>query len=115
MDLLMDVRFLNNPYFVPVLKDKSGLDISVSDFISKTAEYRIFMEKYWDLLSYLIPLYEREGKAYLTIAVGCTGGRHRSVAVGEAIAKRIREMGRHVTVNHRDIGKGVSVEPSGSF
>jgi RNase adapter protein RapZ len=103
-DMVMDVRFLPNPHFVPELKEKDGLDARVSDYVLKDSETQKFIEKYWDLLSYLIPLYEKEGKAYLSIAVGCTGGRHRSVTIAEAIARRLIDIGRHVTVKHRDIG-----------
>ena len=104
-DLVMDVRFLPNPYFEPKLKAFSGEDSSVRDFIFKNAETTRFMDKYLNLLDYLIPLYEKEGKAYLTIAFGCTGGRHRSVAVVRAVYDHIKKHGYPIGIKHRDIGR----------
>ncbi len=86
-DLLMDVRFLPNPYFVEDLKDLSGVDARIQDFSLGSAEAQDFLSHFQSLLEYLLPLYEREGKAYLTVAIGCTGGKHRSVAVAERMAK----------------------------
>lgn len=105
MDLLMDVRFLTNPYFVPELKEKDGLDPDVREFVLEDTQTRAFMEKFHDMLSFLIPRYEKEGKAYLSIAIGCTGGRHRSVAIAEAIASKLERNGRSISVRHRDIGQ----------
>ena len=102
-DLMIDVRFLANPYFVPELKDLSGKDPEVKDFVLQDKETGRFLEKYLDLLDYLIPLYEKEGKAYLTIAVGCTGGRHRSVTIAERIFEHINKPNKHVIITHRDI------------
>jgi UPF0042 nucleotide-binding protein len=102
-DIVMDVRFLNNPHFVEELRPLSGEDEAVSRFVMEQGEARIFMGKLLDLLNYLIPLYEKEGKAYLTIAVGCTGGRHRSVAVARSIFDHIRNPNRRVEISHRDI------------
>lgn len=102
-DLVVDVRFLNNPFFIPHLKDQDGRDKSVRDFVLDQQEARRFIELYSDLLDFLIPLYQREGKAYLTIAVGCTGGRHRSVAVSGAIFDHINTQDRRVELKHRDI------------
>jgi UPF0042 nucleotide-binding protein len=104
-DLIVDVRFLTNPYFVPELKDLDGEDGAVKNFVLKNREARLFLEKYLDLLAHLIPLYEKEGKAYLTIAVGCTGGRHRSVAVAGALYDRIQTDGKRLELTHRDIQK----------
>lgn len=101
-DLIMDVRFLANPYFIPELKEFDGESQEVRDFVLKHNETREFLVKFQDLLDYLIPLYEREGKAYLTIALGCTGGRHRSVTIASTIYEHIRAMGKKVELNHRD-------------
>lgn len=102
-DLLIDVRFIPNPYFMPELKKLDGKDERVQQFVTKWTETREFFEKYFALLEYLLPLYEREGKSYLTIAVGCTGGRHRSVTVAEKIFEHLREEKRELTLKHRDI------------
>lgn len=102
-DLLMDVRFLANPYFVPELKNLTGETESVKSYVLNRNKTIIFLKKYLDLLDYLIPLYEKEGKAYLTIGIGCTGGRHRSVAVAQAISEHINQPGRRVDIAHRDI------------
>jgi len=101
-DLIMDVRFLANPYFIPELKELDGETQGVKAFVLEHSETRIFLEKYLELLDYLIPLYEKEGKAYLTIALGCTGGRHRSVTIAGTIFEHIRAMGKTVELNHRD-------------
>jgi UPF0042 nucleotide-binding protein len=102
-DLVVDVRFLANPYFVPELKPLDGEREEIKHFVLGTAEARQFLTKYMDLLDFLIPLYEKEGKAYLTIAVGCTGGRHRSVTIARQICDQIRKSGRQVELVHRDI------------
>lgn len=101
-DLVIDVRFLRNPYFVPDLKPRSGEDPEVAAYVLETTEARVFLEKYLGLLDYLIPLYKREGKAYLTIGVGCTGGRHRSVAISRFIFDHISKQGFDVGIAHRD-------------
>jgi UPF0042 nucleotide-binding protein len=101
-DLIMDVRFLANPYFIPELKELDGETQEIRDFVLNHDETRNFLKKYQDLLEYLIPLYEKEGKAYLTIALGCTGGRHRSVTIARMIYEHIRAMGKTVEINHRD-------------
>ena len=101
-DLIMDVRFMANPYFVPDLKELDGETQEIKDFVLKNDETREFLNRYQDLLDYLIPLYEKEGKAYLTIALGCTGGRHRSVTIARTIYEHIRAMGKKVVLNHRD-------------
>ena len=101
-DLIMDVRFLVNPYFVPELKELDGETEETKAFVLEHPETQAFLKKYLGLLDYLIPLYEKEGKAYLTIALGCTGGRHRSVAIARAIFDHIRAMGKTVAINHRD-------------
>jgi len=101
--LIMDVRFLANPYFVPELKDFNGKSRDIKNYVLNNNETRRFLKIYLDLLDYLIPLYEKEGKAYLTIAVGCTGGRHRSVTIAEALFDHIKKPGSQIMVTHRDI------------
>jgi len=101
-DLIMDVRFLANPYFNPELKDLDGEAPRIREFVLNHEETRLFLVKYLDLLDYLIPLYEKEGKAYLTIAIGCTGGRHRSVTIARDIYEHINARGKTVELNHRD-------------
>jgi len=102
-DLMIDVRFIPNPFFVPELKKLDGKDERVSEFVRKQAETQEFLKKYFSLLEFLIPLYEKEGKSYLTIAVGCTGGRHRSVAVAQEIFSYLKGLKREVSLTHRDI------------
>lgn len=101
--LIMDVRFLANPYFVPELKALNGKSPDIKNYVLNNDEARRFLKKYLDLLDYLIPLYEKEGKSYLTIAVGCTGGRHRSVSITEVIFEHIKKPGRQIIITHRDI------------
>lgn len=101
--LIMDVRFLLNPHFVPYLKALDGKAEKVQNYVLNNDDTRMFLKKYLDFLDYLIPLYEKEGKAYLTIGVGCTGGRHRSVVIAEAISKHIKNPDRKIMVTHRDI------------
>ena len=104
-DLIVDVRFLVNPYFVPELKELDGESRKVKKFVLQNQEARLFLKKYTDLLVYLIPLYEKEGKAYLTIAVGCTGGRHRSVVIARALFDHIHQAGKQIEITHRDINQ----------
>jgi UPF0042 nucleotide-binding protein len=106
-DLVMDVRFLPNPFYVPELKSKSGLNPAVRDFVLEHAESQSFLQKYCDLLLELLPQYVREGKSHLSLAIGCTGGQHRSVAVAEEIGRRLREAvpDAHIRVMHRDINE----------
>ncbi len=101
-DLLMDVRFLPNPYFVENLKDLPGTDSRIQDFALGSEEAQDFLSRFQSLLEYLLPLYEREGKAYLTVAIGCTGGKHRSVAVAEKM-QNIFEKQFPVRMKHRDL------------
>jgi UPF0042 nucleotide-binding protein len=104
-DLIMDVRFLKNPYFVPEMKDMTGEEEKVAGYILGSAEASLFMAKFLNLIRFLIPLYEKEGKSYLTVAIGCTGGRHRSVAIVNELGKAL-EGGRYkIRVQHRDIRK----------
>lgn len=102
-DLLIDVRFIPNPYYIPELKKLDGKDKRVRHFVKKWPETQKFLEKYFSLIEYLIPLYEKEGKAYLTFSVGCTGGRHRSVVIAEEIFSHLRNMGEKIILTHRDI------------
>jgi UPF0042 nucleotide-binding protein len=104
-DLVFDVRFLPNPNYVPRLKPKTGRDPSVQRYLESFPQTREFMKRFLDLLLYLLPNYVREGKSYLTIAVGCTGGRHRSVALAEQTAKALAHEGFRTKVLHRDIGR----------
>lgn len=103
-DLVFDVRFLPNPHFVEDLKTLTGLDKKVIDFVSESENSQIFIEKIVDLLNFLIPKYEKEGKSYLTVAIGCTGGKHRSVVIANKIFKRFIHLSPNI--RHRDIMKG---------
>ena len=101
-DLVFDVRFLANPYFVQGLREKTGKDREVREYLDQFEEYRDFCRRVEDLLKFLLPHYGREGKTYLTVAFGCTGGRHRSVALAEQLGGRLREQGLQVRIAHRD-------------
>ena len=103
VSLVMDVRFLTNPHFIPDLKPLDGKAENVQNFVLNNDDTRTFLKKYLDFLDYLIPLYEKEGKAYLTIGIGCTGGRHRSVVIAETISNHIKKPQRKIMVTHRDI------------
>lgn len=105
VDLVFDCRFLPNPHWVPALRPKTGLDAPVRDYVLEQPEAAAFLERLDDMLALLLPAYVKEGKAYLTIAIGCTGGRHRSVAIAEAVAKRVADRGYAPAVTHRDIAK----------
>ena len=105
VELLFDVRFLPNPYFEQKLRPHSGLDAAVAEYALDNERGTAFMEHLESLLCFLLPLYDAEGKAYLTIGIGCTGGRHRSVAVANALARQLRSAGREVNVEHRDVEK----------
>jgi RNase adapter protein RapZ len=102
VDLIFDVRFLANPHFVPELKPKTGSDPAVAAYIEKDPETERFLARVLEFLDYLLPLYEREHKSYLSIGVGCTGGRHRSVFVAEKLAALLKERDYPVRVSHRD-------------
>jgi UPF0042 nucleotide-binding protein len=102
-DLIIDVRFLVNPYFVSELKQLDGTNAKIKKFVLSHPDTQTFLDKYLDLLDYLIPMYEKEGKAYLTIGVGCTGGRHRSVTIAGAIFDHIRKTKEQIEIVHRDI------------
>jgi len=102
-DLLIDVRFLKNPFFEKDLKDLNGESEEVRKYVLENEESRLFLKKYLDLLDFLIPLYEKEQKAYLTIAIGCTGGQHRSVTIARLIYEHIEKTGKPASLIHRDI------------
>ncbi len=104
-DLVLDVRFLPNPYFVAELKPFPGTDPRVADFVLSQPDAKSFLERLSDLLAFLIPRYRAEGKSYLTIAIGCTGGKHRSVALAAALAGRLSSGGQPVRLWHRDVDK----------
>ena len=105
VDLLFDVRHLPNPYFVLELKHLPGTDKKVVKFLEAETEVKETGRRFADLLDYLLPLYRREGKSYLTIGIGCTGGRHRSVMLANTIAKAIKKDDYEITVVHRDVQK----------
>ncbi|HTY41347.1 MAG TPA: RNase adapter RapZ [Thermoanaerobaculia bacterium] len=102
VDLLFDVRFLANPHFVPELKGKTGMDPAVAAYIEKDPETHAFLERLEGFLDYLLPQFDREHKSYLSIGIGCTGGKHRSVYIAEQLAARLHERGYPVRVSHRD-------------
>ncbi len=104
-DIVMDVRFLPNPHWEENLRPLTGHDPAVRDFVLERAQASDFLDRFEALMVSVLPSYEAEGKFYLTIAIGCTGGRHRSVAVAEELAQRIREKGFAVAVGHRDLSK----------
>lgn len=104
-DLIFDVRFLPNPHYIEHLRPKTGLDEEVSNYVLKWNETNKFLEKLIDLLTFILPHYKREGKAQLVIALGCTGGQHRSVALAEYIGKHFQN-DYEVRVTHRDVNRG---------
>jgi UPF0042 nucleotide-binding protein len=105
-DLMFDVRFLPNPHWIPELRPHPGTDPRVREYVSSQPEFETFMERLRALLDVALPGYLREGKSYLTIAVGCTGGHHRSVVVAEALGAYLRGRGLPVVVVHRDVERG---------
>lgn len=105
LDLMFDVRHLPNPYFDRTLKDLAGDDRKIIKFLQKHDEVHETIERFSDLLNYLLPFYKREGKSYLTIGIGCTGGRHRSVMVANSIRDELKKAGFDVSVVHRDMQK----------
>jgi UPF0042 nucleotide-binding protein len=104
-DMVLDVRFLPNPYFIPELKPHPGTDPRVAGFVLGQPDAKAFLERSTDLFGFLLPRYRTEGKSYLTIAIGCTGGKHRSVAVAGALAERLEAAGQPVRLWHRDVEK----------
>jgi RNase adapter protein RapZ len=105
-DIVMDVRLLPNPFFVRELRELSGQDKKVRDYVLKQKETKEYLRRFSEMIEYLIPLYEKEGKSYLTIAIGCTGGKHRSVVIAERLGAIIGKQGKEITVRHRDIERG---------
>jgi UPF0042 nucleotide-binding protein len=104
-DIVLDVRFLPNPHWVDELRPLDGLDPPVRDYVLSQPETGVFLERLYALFDVMVPAFVKEGKHYLTIAIGCTGGKHRSVALGEELAAHIRTLGVTVQVDHRDRGK----------
>ncbi len=104
-DLVLDVRFLPNPHFVPELRGQTGTQAEVAEFVLKREDAQVFLEKAVDLCRFLFPRYQKEGKSYLTVAIGCTGGRHRSVAIAHELTVRLREDGSRVQLWDRDSDK----------
>jgi UPF0042 nucleotide-binding protein len=105
MELLFDVRHLPNPFFVPELRELSGHDRRVVEYLKSSPEVEETLSRFSDLLDYLLPLYKREGKSYVTVGIGCTGGRHRSVMVANTLARRLRRAGFDAQAIHRDVRK----------
>lgn len=104
-DLVLDVRCLPNPFYVDELKHKTGLDQDVRDYVLDKDVTKGFQTRLYSLIDYLLPLYSEEDKSQLVVAIGCTGGKHRSVALAEELARHVADQGIKVAVNHRDIGK----------
>ncbi len=105
VDLLFDVRHLPNPHFVPELRDLSGHDRRVVEYLNESEEALETIRRFGELLDYLLPLYQREGKSYVTVGIGCTGGRHRSVMIANTLARRLRRAGFDALSVHRDVRK----------
>jgi len=105
-DLVFDVRFMPNPFYIEELRPKTGMDQEVFDYVFSFQQTKDYLEKLKDLIAFSLPLYAEEGKTQLVIAVGCTGGHHRSVSVARALASYIRGLGYQVTEDHRDLGRG---------
>lgn len=104
-DLVFDVRFLPNPYYIPNLRPLTGLDQGVQEYVFTGGQAEEFLDRLWNLTSWLLPCYEEEGKTSLVIAVGCTGGHHRSVAIAHALAEKIHAQSWQVSESHRDLGR----------
>lgn len=104
-DLVIDVRFLTNPFYDPVMRTMTGVDQQVIDFVLDSPVTKSFTRRFLNLLKFLIPYYIKEGKTNLTVAIGCTGGQHRSVVLGDYIAQQLKKLGYNVLVRHRDIAK----------
>ena len=102
-DIVMDVRFLPNPFFIKELRDLNGTQDPVIRFVMQQGQTQIFLDKFTELINYLLPRYREEGKNYLTVAVGCTGGKHRSVVITEQLKVKLAGLGYPVTAGHRDV------------
>jgi UPF0042 nucleotide-binding protein len=107
-DLVFDVRFITNPFYIPELKKFSGMDVAVRDYVLGHHETTQFIEKLEDMLKFLIPNYLKEGKRQLIVSIGCTGGRHRSVAIANEIHERLKSEGHKVNIEHRDIDEDIN-------
>lgn len=103
VDMVFDVRFIDNPYYVKDLRDKTGLDKEVHDYVMGKKEAQIFLEKLIDMVNYLVPQYIKEGKGQLSIAIGCTGGKHRSVTLAEELTKHLKKTCHRIMTNHLNI------------
>ena len=112
LELLFDVRHLPNPHFIPELKRLSGHDSRVVKYLRSQDEVKETLKRFTDLLSYLLPLYKREGKSYVTVGIGCTGGRHRSVMIANELARALRRAGFDAHASHRDVRKQNRVRKS---
>jgi UPF0042 nucleotide-binding protein len=112
LELLFDVRHLPNPHFVPELRRLSGHDRRVVSYLRSQDEVKETLKRFTDLLSYLLPLYKREGKSYVTVGIGCTGGRHRSVMIANELARALRKAGFDAHASHRDVRKQNRVRKS---
>jgi UPF0042 nucleotide-binding protein len=104
-DLVVDMRFLPNPFWIPELRELTGKDQAVADYVLSQEGAKEFLDRYQDVLDLVGAGYQREGKRYLTLSVGCTGGKHRSVAIAEEFGRRLTERGLVVRVVHRDLGR----------
>jgi RNase adapter protein RapZ len=102
-DMVIDVRFLKNPHYDPLLRPLNGQDVPVQKFIEKDPDFEMFFKRLCDLLIPMLPRYREEGKSYFTIAVGCTGGKHRSVFVAEKLSGFLSDLGYKLAVRHRDL------------
>ena len=108
MDMVFDCRFLANPHWEPALREKTGLDADVSDFVNKDARHGPFLTQICDMMSFLLPEFESEGKAHVSVGIGCTGGQHRSVAVTEAVGAELAGRGWRVSISHKELSRGGS-------
>jgi UPF0042 nucleotide-binding protein len=104
-DMVFDVRFLPNPHFVPEFRKKTGLDPKVAAYVRKFPQTGEFLDRVTNMMLYLLPHYVKEGKSYLTVAFGCTGGQHRSVMMAEEMRKRLKKAGYQMKALHRDMVK----------
>lgn len=106
-DIVFDVRFIKNPFYIESMRDLNGLNTKVRDFVLGIEETNVFIQKTLDMMEYLIPYYKREGKLQLIISIGCTGGRHRSVCISKEIYEELKKKAHLVTIEHRDVDKDV--------
>lgn len=104
-DLIFDVRFIPNPYYIPELKPRTGLEAAVADYVMSFPESRTFVNKLVDMINFLLPLYVKEGKSQLVIGIGCTGGKHRSVTIANKLNERLKRKGVSAVIEHRDIDR----------